>query len=178
MKRITGILSVLIIAVTAFSCKENSLERQRENELKKLNEFMRAHYAGKEPNPTGLYYFELEKGTGDSIKINDRVQIFYDLWTLDSTNVRTSGRYEPLELMVLPPTELSSSAKGVNQMRALHEALTYMQKGSKSLLIFDSALGFGQMGVGGVAPFTPLMMEVEVYKVYPAPVPEQEGDDQ
>lgn len=146
--------------------------------MKKLNEFMKAHYPGKEPNQTGLYYFELEQGTGDTIMINDRVQIFYTIWQLDSTEVRSSGQYEPLELVVLPPTQLSSSAQSVGQMRALHEALTYMQKGTKSMLIFDSALGFGQYGTTGVSPFTPLMMEVEVHKVYPAPAPEEEEDDQ
>jgi FKBP-type peptidyl-prolyl cis-trans isomerase len=56
-------------------------------------------------------------------------------------------------------------------MRSLNEALTYMQTGTKSLLIFDSQLGFGQYGASGVGGFTPLMMEVEVYKVYPAEIP-------
>ncbi len=172
MKRILKVFTIVLIAAAFFSCKENSLEKQRENEIKKLNEFIKNHYPGEEPNPTGLYYFGLEEGTGDSIKTNDRVQVFYELWTLDSVNVRSSGRYEPLELVVLPPTQLSSSAQSVGQIRALHEALTYMKKGSKSLLIFDSALGFGQYGTTGIGAFTPLMMEVEVYKVYPAPVQE------
>lgn len=178
MKRILNVIIIILFAAAFFSCKENSLEKQRENELKKLNEFIRTHYPGEEPNPTGLYYFKLEEGTGDSIKTNDRVQIFYEIWTLDSVNVRSSGRYEPLELVVLPPSQLSSSAKSVGQMRALHEALTYMKKGSKSMLIFDSALGFGQYGTTGISAFTPLMMEVEVYKVYPAPVQEEQSDDQ
>lgn len=178
MKRILKVITIVFFAAAFFSCKENSLEKQRENEIKKLNEFIKNHHPGKEPNPTGLYYFGQEEGTGDSIKTNDRVQIFYELWNLDSVNVRSSGRYEPLELVVLPPSQLSSSAQSVGQIRALHEALTYMKKGSKSLLIFDSALGFGQYGTTGIGAFTPLMMEVEVYKVYPAPVQEEEEDDQ
>ncbi|MGC9353447.1 MAG: FKBP-type peptidyl-prolyl cis-trans isomerase [Mariniphaga sp.] len=174
MKRILKGIILATVVVAFFSCKENSLEKQRQNELKKLNEFIRAHYAEVERKPSGLYYIELEKGTGDSIKMGDRVQVFHEIYTLDSLYVTGSGPYEPLELIVLPPTELSSSPDYVSELKALNEALTYMKKGSKARLIFDSQLGFGQYGSYGVGGFTPLMMEVEVYKVFPAPVPDEE----
>ena len=162
---LTG-LFITAVSVTFFSCKENSLERQRKDELDKLNTYIRAHHAELDRRPSGLYYIELEEGTGDSIKIGDRVQLFYDIWTLDSLKVRTSGRYEPLDMIVSHPNDLGFSATEVQEIRALHEALTYMKKHSKALLIFDSGLGFGQNGTYGIAGFTPLMMEVEVYKVY------------
>ncbi|MCA1761134.1 MAG: FKBP-type peptidyl-prolyl cis-trans isomerase, partial [Bacteroidales bacterium] len=118
------------------------------------------------------YYIPQEAGTGDSIKMGDQVQIFYEIQTLDSLNNIGTGNYEPLQLTVLPPTELPTTATYVYELKALHEALTYMKKGSKALLIFDSQLGFGQYGSYGFIGFTPLMMEVKVYKVYPANVPE------
>jgi FKBP-type peptidyl-prolyl cis-trans isomerase len=167
-KHITAGLFLIAAAVTFFSCKDNSFEKQRKNELEKLNLFIRTHYAGMDPKPSGLYYIELEEGTGDSIKIGDRVQIFYDMWTLDSSRVASSGQYEPLELVVLHPSDLGYSATLPEDIRALHEALTYMKKNSKALLIFDSGLGFGQNGTYGIVGFTPLMMELEVYKVYHA----------
>ena len=174
MKRIiTGII-LATLAVAFFSCKENSLEKQRKNELKKLDEFIRAHYAEVDRKPSGLYYKELEEGTGDSIHMGDRVQIFYEIQTLDSLNQIGTGNYEPLELRVLPPTELPQTATYFNELKSLHEALTYMKKGSKALLIFDSQLGFGQYGSYGYGGFTPLMMEVEVYKIYPAQTPSLE----
>lgn len=162
---ITAFILISVVAAL-FSCKDNSLEKQRKNELDKLNAFLRAHYAELDPKPSGLYYIELAEGTGDSIKIGDRVQIFYDMWTLDSVHVRSSGRYEPLDLIVRHPGDLGYSATEDDEIRALHEALTYMKKNSKALLIFDSGLGFGQYGTYGIVGFTPLMMELEVYKVY------------
>jgi FKBP-type peptidyl-prolyl cis-trans isomerase len=51
-----------------------------------------------------------------------------------------------------------------------------MKKGTRSRLIFDSALGFGQYGTYGILGFTSLMMEVEVYKVFPAQAPPQETE--
>lgn len=173
MKRIITLFLLAVAATGFFSCKENSLEKQRQNELKKLDEFIRAHYAEVNRKSSGLYYIELKAGTGDSIKMGDQVQIFYEIQTLDSLNRIGTGNYEPLQLTVLPPTELASSATNISELKALNEALTYMKKGSKARLIFDSQLGFGQYGSYGFIGFTPLMMEVEVYKVIPAQVPEQ-----
>lgn len=176
MKRIFNIFSIAILAAVFFSCKENSFEKQRENELNQLNEYIRANHPGEVPRPSGLFYFPIEEGTGDSIRIGDRVQLFYEIRTLDSTLQMSSGRYEPYELTVRPPTQLSSSPQSIGGILALNEALTYMQRGSKSMLIFDSSLGFGQYGTGGIGGFSPVMMEVEVYKIYPAPVPEEEEE--
>lgn len=183
MKRIITVLTITLLAVTFFACKENDLEKQRENELKRLNEYMADNYTGEDPKPSGLYYFPLDEGTGDSIKIGDEVQIYYQIQRLDSTVIaETTGyseghRYDPIKLVVLPPTQLSSSATYVEELLALHEALTYMKKGSRSRLIFDSALGFGQYGTTGISGFSSLIMEVEVYKVTPIPVPEEEEEE-
>jgi FKBP-type peptidyl-prolyl cis-trans isomerase len=173
MKRIfTGL--ILIFTVVAFSsCKENDMEKQRQNELKKLDEFIRTHYADVERRPSGLYYIELEEGNGDSIQIGDRVQLFYEVYTLDSAYVTGTGRYEPVEVIVQPPTQLSSSAQLAQNTLGLHEALTYMAEKGKSRLIMPSELAFGQYGSYGLPGFTSVIMEVEVYKVYPAEVPEE-----
>ncbi|SHE38511.1 hypothetical protein SAMN05444274_101234 [Mariniphaga anaerophila] len=181
MKRIITGLFFVAVAVAFFSCKENSLEKQRQNELKKLDEFIRAHYSKTpelEEKPSGLYFLPEEEGIGDSIKMGDRVQVFHTTYTLDSGYVASTGAYEPLDLIVLPPTQLSTSPSSVSELKALHEALTYMKKGSKALLIFDSNLGFGQYGTYGAGGFTSLMMEVEVYKVYPTQSPEQEKEEE
>lgn len=179
MKRVLTGLIVALVAIAFFSCRENSLEKQRQNELKKLDEFIRAHYAEVERRPSGLYYIPLQAGTGDSIKIGDQVQIYYSLKDLDDrVIVETTGysggfRFDPISLVVQHPNNLGSSAQAVNEIRALHEALTYMKKGSRSKMIFDSALGFGQFGSLGIGGFTSLIMEVEVYKVFPAQTPEE-----
>jgi hypothetical protein len=174
MKRNTIILISAIIALTFFSCKENDLEKLREQELKQLDEFIEKNYPDESPTPSGLFYIELEEGTGDSIKIRDKVQIFYDIITLDSTYVASSGEFEPLELIVRPPTQLSSSASDVSELLGLHEGLTYMKKGTKALLIMPSELAFGQYGLYNVGGFTTLLMEVEVYKVFPLEISEEE----
>ena len=174
MIRLVTAITLFLAVFAFFSCKENDLEKQRQNELKKLDEYIQNNYPDLEPTPSGLYYIELEEGTGDSIQIGDRVQLFYDMWTLDSVYIDGSGRYEPLEVIVLPPSELGSSATSAQNLLGLHEALTYMKDDAKARMILPSQLAFGQYGSYGVPGFTTLLMEVEIYKVYPAEIPGEE----
>lgn len=61
MKRIFNIFSIVILAAVFFSCKENSFEKQRENELNQLNEYIRANHPGEVPRPRVYSIFQLKK---------------------------------------------------------------------------------------------------------------------
>jgi FKBP-type peptidyl-prolyl cis-trans isomerase len=156
---------ILVLITGFFSCQDdNSLERLRQYELEKLEEFIQKNYSDVEPKSSGLYYIEVAKGTGDTIKVGDRVQIFYAKRLIDSTLIdQTNGyllgqRYEPLEYVVGAGSVIAG----------LEEASTYMQKGTKANLVIPSELAYGQNGSSGVSGFSTLLMEVEVYKIYPA----------
>ena len=170
MKKIISRVLVLIIAASlfVFSCDKNDLGKLREIELEKLDDFIKANYPDIIPKPSGLFYIETVTGTGDTIKSGDRVQMFYSTWTIDSllideTNGYAEGqRFEPFEFIV---------GSG-DAIKGLEEAATYMQPGTKASLVIPSELAYGQNGSSGVAGFTTLLMEVEVYKVYPLEIPE------
>lgn len=165
MKRfITGLIFT-VLAVAFFACQDdNNLEKLRKNELEKLAAFISKNYEKELPKPSGLYYIEVVKGTGDTIVPGDRVQIFYATWTIDSllvdeTNGYTEGfRFEPYEYTVGAGTAITG----------LEEASTYMQPGTVANLVLPSELAYGQNGSNGVGGFTTLLMQVEVYKVYKA----------
>ena len=166
MKQLIFSFFVLVSATMLLSCNDNSLEKQRQQELDFLNAYMDENYPDAEPKPSGLYYIEDKAGTGDTIKVGDKVQIFYatymithDSVPIDQSSGYTEGyRYEPLEFTVGAGSVIAG----------LDEAMTYMQKGTVATLIIDSGLAYGQNGSGSVPAFTTLRMEVEVYKVYPA----------
>lgn len=164
MKQFVTALLAFFTVIALFSCDDNSLEKQRNKELELLNTYLLENYPDLEPTRSGLYYSEETAGTGDTIKLGDRVQVFYATWLIDSflvdeSNGYTSGfRYEPLEFIV-----------GAGSVVAgLDEAVTYMQKGTVANLILDSGLAYGQSGSNSIPGFTSLLMQVEVYKVYPA----------
>ncbi len=164
MKRFLTGLILILATVAFFACSEdNSLEKLRENELAKLDLFIEEHYPDSVPKASGLYFIEAIKGEGDSLKLGDRVQIFYATWTIDSILVDESEgytighRFEPLEFIVGTGSVITG----------LDEAATYMQLNTKSNLVLPSEIAYGQNGSGAIPGFTTLLMEVEVYKVYP-----------
>jgi FKBP-type peptidyl-prolyl cis-trans isomerase len=170
MKRFFAGIILASVAVAFFACgDDNSLEELRQNELETLDKFITEHYPNVDPKESGLYFIETIAGVGDSLKPGDRVQVFYSTWTIDSVLIDESQgyneghRFEPLEFIV--------SAGGV--ITGLDEAATYMQPGTISNLVLPSELAYGQNGSTGVAGFTTLLMEVEVYKVYPYPVADE-----
>jgi FKBP-type peptidyl-prolyl cis-trans isomerase len=176
MKRLFAGLLLAGSIIAFFACnKDNSLEELRKNELKILDEYIEAHHPGTEPQPSGLYYFEQIQGSlEDTIKQGDRVQVFYATWRLDGANDSTlvdqsSGyidghRFEPLEFIVGASEVISG----------LDEGITYMNLGTVGNLVVPSELAYGQNGSGSIGGFKTLLMEVEVYKIYPLVIPETE----
>lgn len=167
---------MVLFASVFFACKDDDdLQKLRQNELENLSEFIETNYRDEEPKPSGLYFIPVEEGTDTTkIKPGDRVQVFYATWALnseldsillDETSGYTDGyRYEPYEFIV----------GGNEAIQGLQEGVTYMTKGEIANLVIPSELAYGQRGTVGVAPFTTLLMQVEVYKIYPSSGQEQQ----
>ena len=175
MKQFFAIFTLLSLVIAFSACNKdyNSLEKMRENELAMLDEYMRTNFPEEEPLPSGLYYIEQIEGYGDSlIRPGDRVQIFYATYTIDSVLVDESSgytnghRFEPLEFVVGAGSVISG----------LEEGVTYMKLGGVASLVINSELGYGQNGSGSIGGFETLLMEVEVYKVYPFIIPEEDEE--
>jgi len=171
MKRLSIKIILALLAVAFIACDDdNSLEELRLNELEILDTYILENYPNVTPKESGLYYIETIAGEGDSLKLGDRIQIFYSTWTIDSLLVDESQgyneghRFEPLEFIVGTGAVITG----------LDEAVTYMKPGTKARLVLPSEVAYGQNGdgIGYVAGFTTLLMEVEIYKVYPYPVAE------
>jgi FKBP-type peptidyl-prolyl cis-trans isomerase len=170
MKKTISYTLLMLGAVAFFACDNGvDYQKMRNEELALLDEYMAIAHPGAEATASGLYYFnEPGTGEGDTIKAGDQVQLYYATWTLidgpDSLLVdETSGyldghRYEPYKVTV--------GAGG--SIQGLEEGLLYMQPGTRSRLVINSELAYGQSGSGySVGAFQTVLMEVEVYKVIP-----------
>jgi FKBP-type peptidyl-prolyl cis-trans isomerase len=178
MKQIFTVLFLISVVVALSSCNnnDNSLEKMRESELAILDEYIANTYPDSLPKSSGLYFIEEIEGHGDSlIRQGDNIQVYYATWRLDSPTDSTlidqsegyleGHRYKPLPFLVGAGAVISG----------LDEAATYMREGGKAHLVLPSEIAYGQNGKqGSVSGFTTLLMEVEVYKVYPFIVPEEE----
>lgn len=150
------------IAFMFLACNDNSQEKMRQTELELLKNYIDTNHPKLEPKKSGLYFVELKKGLGDTIKTGDAVQSFYKTMKIDGTVIDESSgysqgyRFEPFVFTV----GAGSSITG------LEEGVTYMTTGSKAKLIIPSELAYGSQGSGSVIGFTTLIMEVEIYKVF------------
>ena len=165
MRNLIVVVFFVSVALGFFACKDNnSQEKLRENELELLRAYIAKNHPGAEPTKTGLYFFELKKGLGDTIKVGDRVQCYYKTMdisenVLDESNGYSQGyRYEPLEFFVGAGSVISG----------LEEGVTYMTTGAKAKLVINSQLAYKTQGdgTGAIGSFTTLVMEVEIYKVF------------
>ncbi|WP_299577884.1 FKBP-type peptidyl-prolyl cis-trans isomerase [uncultured Sunxiuqinia sp.] len=160
MKKIF-LFAVLIggLMMTIASCKDDGidLEKLRAEELEKLDAFLEANNIEEEPTASGMYYIERVKGTGDTIKLGDKVKIFYTGMLIDSTEFDRTGTYEPFEFIV------GSS----DVIVGMSEGLTYMTQGGKATFIIPSNLAYGaSSSSSGLPRFSTLIFDVEVYKHY------------
>jgi FKBP-type peptidyl-prolyl cis-trans isomerase FkpA len=156
----TGFCIIAIVSVLFLgSCNNYNQEKLRKQELELLDTYVNKHNITVTPTKTGLYYMEVKKGTGDSIIIGDRVQVWYKTYLIDSTLIDDSGRYNPLEFYV-------TAAGSSSVIEGLNEGIKLMRKGGIGNFIIPSELAYGQNGSSGIPGFTTLLMNVEVYKVY------------
>ncbi|WP_163324238.1 FKBP-type peptidyl-prolyl cis-trans isomerase [Draconibacterium mangrovi] len=170
MKKTLSYILLMLGAVAFFACNDGiDYQKMRDNELALLDDYLAITHPGAEATASGLYYFnEPGTGEGDTIKVGDRVQLYYATWSLvegpdsllvDETNGYLDGhRYDPYEVTV----GTGGSIKG------LEEGLTYMQPGTRSRLVINSELAYGQQGSGySIGAFQTVLMEIEIYKVIP-----------
>ena len=183
MKKILAGMFFLLTAVGFFACSSGiDYEKLRREELAILDRYIEENYPDAEPTRSGLYYINEEgTGSGDTIQLGDQVDIFYATWVLYESNdtlytglVDQSSGY--LDGQRYEPYRFYPGAGG--SIAGLEEGIRYMQPGTRSTLIINSALAYGQSGSGSVGMFQTIIMEVEVYKVKPADSGEEDDDNE
>ena len=100
---------------------------------------------------------EKHKGSGAKIVAGDTVYVKYTGKTLDGKVFDSSDRSPvPVKFQI-----------GVGQViKGWDEAVTMMNVGGKISILLPSSLAYGDRGAGEqIPPFSPLLFDVEVYKV-------------
>jgi FKBP-type peptidyl-prolyl cis-trans isomerase FkpA len=111
------------------------------------------------PTASGLYIVETKKGSGPSPKVNEIVSVNYTGKLLDGNTFDSNAGQPPVEFPL---------AHG-QLIEGWVEALQLMKKGGKATLILPSSLGYGDRGNGRIPPYSPMVFEVELVDIKPAP---------
>ncbi|MDD3860420.1 MAG: FKBP-type peptidyl-prolyl cis-trans isomerase [Bacteroidales bacterium] len=108
------------------------------------------------PTESGLYYIETQKGTGVQAEPGKRVSVHYTLTLIDGQFIETSLDKEPFSFTL-----------GQNKViPAWEEGICYMKEGGKATIISPSKLAYGNQKIENILPYSTLVFEVELIKVY------------
>jgi peptidylprolyl isomerase len=106
---------------------------------------------------SGLKYYDLKTGTGDSPKTGQTVVVHYTGWLSDGTQFDSSiDRGEPISFVLGEGSVIPGWEEGV----------ATMQVGGKRQLVIPPDLGYGEQGAGGlIPPGATLIFEVELLEI-------------
>ena len=128
---------------------------EEEDEL--LEHYLKIMNIKTEPVLSGLYYIEKEKGTGKKAEAGHKVSLHYTGKFIDGQIFDSSHeRNKPFNFLLGAGLVIIGMEEGVAKM---HE-------GGKATLIIPSALGYKDQQNGPVPPYSTLIFEIELLKVY------------
>jgi len=116
--------------------------------------------------PSGLYYIELQPGSGRSPIIGDTVTFWYNGMFTDRVSWNSNYTSTPFVAIIGYSVKDPTSAYGI--IPGLDEGIKYMKEGGKGRFVLPSDLAYGQAGIWGILPgYTPLVFEVDLINVKP-----------
>ena len=157
-----ALLTVIVLVVAA--C--NPAKKYEEEEKSAIADYIAKNNITVSPDANGLYYIELVPGTGDLIKTDDSVGVYYTLMFLNGEVKQTNVEEDTPYRFVVGSYEL---------IEGWSIGLLKMKLGTKAQLLMPSSLAYGSMGYGyydyygnyyTVIPgYTPLLFEIEVVEL-------------
>jgi peptidyl-prolyl cis-trans isomerase A (cyclophilin A) len=154
-------LSVLgLIIIFIAGCEKGTWERQEREQIQTyLKSLGDTAYILK---PSGLYYIELQEGTGRTPIVKDTITFWYKGMFLDrvvfNSNIKLTSPYKAIV------------GGGEIFPEAIEEGIKYMKEGGKSRFLTPSGLAYGATGIPGIIPgYTPIIWEVDLVSVKAGP---------
>jgi len=111
-----------------------------------------------EKKASGLYFLEIQPGTGELAATHDTAYVKYTGKFLDGTVFDSN--------VTLTKT-LNFAINEGYLIAGFDEGITYMKPGGKAMMLIPSSLGYGAGGYYGIAGYTPLLFDVELVSVKP-----------
>lgn len=180
MKQILVVLGFAILLSGIYtSCKEDSLEALRDNEIERLDKYVKDNNLTqyKDAN-SAIYFWDQEIGTGDTIKAGYMVMLQYTITLLDSTvifsNYDEHGYAYEADAFYVDISNEEVNENYVQQIAGLHVGLKKMRIGGRATMIIPSELAFKAMDYSsiGMPRFSTLLVTVYAKKGYPPVVQE------
>ena len=155
------LFQVRLLKITPLKEYEKELavakRKKSEEELEQIKTYISDHQLKGEFLSTGTYFIEMQSGKGKSANYGDRVDVLYEGYFLD-------GRVFDKKTDPLKPLQCTVGSNGL--VDGWNEALQRMKESGKVKVILPSSSAYGERGYGPIPPFTPIVFEIELLKVY------------
>lgn len=140
-----------VFSLSTLSCLDvDTPEEQLEKDIQLIKDYLADNNLTAIERPSGLHYFVTQEGTGDNPSPLATVTVRYKGYTLDGTVFdQTSGN----ETATFKLTDL---------IEAWQEGIPLLKESGKGTFLSPSALAYGPNGVGGIAPNSVLIFEIEL----------------
>jgi FKBP-type peptidyl-prolyl cis-trans isomerase len=174
MKQILYILGLAVLLSGIFiSCKTNTLDTLRENEIVALDKYVKDNNLADKKDVSGIYFKDIEIGTGDTIKSGYTVMLYFNITLLDGTVIFTTEdgqghNYEEFPFYV-DVSNTTVNAQYVQQIAGLHKGLKKMLVGGRAFMVIPSELAFKAVDNSsnlGIPRFSTLLVTVYVKRGY------------
>lgn len=168
MKQILVVLGLAVLLSGIYtSCKEDSLEAMRDNEVERLDKYVKDNNLSLYKDPSGIYFWDEVVGSGDTIKGGYQVMIQYTITLLDSTIVFTTedeyGHTYEEDAFFVDISNDEVNASYVQQIAGMHIGLKKMRIGGRASMIIPSELAFKAVDYSstlGIPRFSTLLVSV------------------
>jgi FKBP-type peptidyl-prolyl cis-trans isomerase FkpA len=153
------VLIAVFLVVSLVSCDPSKkLEREENSKIQEyLSNNTNLNYIKK---ASGLYFLEIQAGTGEFAVKHDTAYIKYTGKLLDGTVFDTNvGTTDTL----IVPVDEGWLISGID------EGITYMKMGGKAILLLPSSLAYGRSGYYYIQGYTPLLFDLELVRVKQGP---------
>jgi len=154
---VRGVLLTGLMMVLFSSC--NLTDKYREEEEEKIQNYLSQHpELTFELKESGLYYMDVNIGTGEQVMIKDTVFVYFKGCFLDGTEFTSNiGK----EVYAFPAGE-------GYVIPGLDEGVLLMREGGNAKLLIPSSLGYGNSGYYMPA-YTPLIFDIQLDSIAPGP---------
>ena len=156
-----------IMTVDEYEAEEKRLKEEEaaanlkrlEQEPANMAKFIKEHNVNVAPSETGVYYLEIETGTGGFVEDGDMVSIYYNMYNTDDKLIDSNYGVEPLSFVY----------GGGDMVPGIDEAVGKMRVGGKATIIVPSAMGFGEIAVDPALPaYSIVIFDLELVDVQKA----------
>jgi len=169
---------LLFLPVLLHSCKKDDDQELRDQEIRMLEQYIEDNNITEEQLESGLYYIEIEEGTGTMPGLNHVVDFNYTtelidgtiLWTSDKDLAEEHSIYS--EDVLYGPIRLVMDELGVP---GVYEGLLKMKEGGESTMIVPSNInGYGSASIGASGPYSTHIYTIELINAFDDPEAFQE----